>query len=215
MIGNMKRVYFIRHGETLANRRHIHQGPDEALSEKGREQAAELAKWLKDKNIDTLVASPFVRARETAEIVEKELGIAHETISSVVEFRRPDYIYGKSHFSIGSILYVWNLFWHQNEPAWKDDGAENMFAVRNRILDAKRDIEALPGQNIAVVTHAIFMDMFAEMVCAERPLKVQEFIQGLIFAKKTSNTGLIEFSIDENAPNGTCKWWVKDRVNFK
>jgi len=67
----------------------------------------------------------------------------------------------------------------------------------------------MPGTSIAIVSHAIFMDMFTQMICADRPIKMTEFIRGLLLSKKTPNTGIIEFAVDELAPGGTCKWWFK------
>ncbi len=204
-----RKVLFIRHGETDANHKRIHQGPDEPLNVRGREQARVVGEWLKTQDIETLASSPFVRARETAEIIGHELGLPFETLHSVVEFCRPNALYGRSHFSLPSLLYILELWLHQTDPNWDYDGAENLFHVRSRIEDAKREVAALSGNTIAIVTHAIFMDMFTEMICADRPLKVSEFIHGLLLAKKTPNTGIIEFAVDELAPNGTCRWWLK------
>lgn len=204
---NLKRVYFVRHAETLANRKHIHQGPDEVLSEKGRAQAKAVAKTLQAYGIDALASSPFVRARETAEIIGEELDLPHTIIDGVEEFRRPTALYGHSHFSLGSIKYIWSLYWHRADPEWDNDGAENLFQVRNRILEAQDNIAALNGQCVAIVSHAIFIDMFTQMVCADRDLKLREFIHGLLLAKKLDNTGIVAFDVDQNAPGGTCRWW--------
>lgn len=209
----MKKIYFIRHGETLANRNHIHQGQDEPLSPKGVVQATEVAKRLKALGIDTIVSSSFVRARQTAEIIGAELELPFSVMDEIVEFRRPNSIYGQSHYSIASLLYIVDLFWHQSDPNWDNDGAENLFHIHQRMYTAQRILETLPGQNIVVISHAIFMDMFQQAVCAERDLKIGEFVKGLIGMKKIPNTGMIEFQIDELAPDGTCKWWLQ-KVDF-
>lgn len=205
----MKKIFFVRHGETLANHGHIHQGPHEPLSEKGREQAVAVAETLRALGVDTLACSNYARAIETAEIIGEKLDLPSTVLESVKEFRRPDSLYGKSHYSFSSLMYVWRLQRHRVDATWDDEGAENMFHIRNRIEDAKRDISALPGNDIAIVSHAIFMDMFTQMICADRPLKITEFIRGLVLSKKTPNTGIIEFEVDELAPNGTCCWWFK------
>ena len=205
----MKHVYFIRHGETLANRSHRHQQPDEPLSKQGEAEALEAVKLLKELKIDTLVASSYVRARETAEILGEELGLPIIPMDEVVEFRRPASIYGKHHLSLASFSYLWDLYQHQADPKWDNDGAENLFTIRNRMLTAQQKIEALPGKQIAVVSHAIFMDMFTQMVCTERDLKLREFIRGLLMTKKIPNLGVITFVVDDNAPGGTCKWWFE------
>ena len=71
----MKTIYFVRHGQTLKNTQHIHQGPEEPLTDLGKKQAEAIGQVLKERNIDTIVTSPFVRAVETASIVGKELDL--------------------------------------------------------------------------------------------------------------------------------------------
>lgn len=204
----MKHIYFVRHGQTLMNKKNIHQRPEEPLTDKGSKQAHEVALELKRKNIDTIISSPFVRARQTAEIIGAELHLPIIFDESVVEFRRPEGLYGRSHYTPSTLLYVWKLFTHRLDPHWNDDGAENMFAIRNRIRDVKRMVANTEGERIVVVSHSIFMDMFAQAVCADRELSFKEFVLGLFGAKKIKNTGVIAFQVDESAPAGTCNWWL-------
>lgn len=65
------RILLARHGETIWNveGRHQGQGFDIPLSEAGRAQAEALAVRLRDEPIARAVASPLLRARQTAEIV--------------------------------------------------------------------------------------------------------------------------------------------------
>ncbi len=70
----MKNAYFIRHGESQANADINYMGSDPPLTEKGRLQAREAAKILKDKHIDVIVSSPSLRTFDTAKIIAKELG---------------------------------------------------------------------------------------------------------------------------------------------
>ena len=190
------------------NRKHIHQGIEEPLTQKGEKQAHEVALLLKRKNIDALLCSPYTRARQTAEIIGKELDLPFTIEESVKEFHRPNALYGKSHYTIATLWYVWKLFTHRMDPSWDNDGAENMFAIRNRIQDVKQAIASTEGQRIVVVSHSIFMDMFAQAVCADRALTFKEFFLGLFGAKKIKNTGIIAFQIDDSAPPETCNWWM-------
>lgn len=66
-------IYIIRHGETDWNRQKRFQGHTNiALNEEGRLQAVRLAMKLKDVlPFDRLVASDLIRARETAEILNR------------------------------------------------------------------------------------------------------------------------------------------------
>lgn len=71
-----KLLYLTRHGETDWNREGRWQGhTDIALNERGRTQAAALAQRLAGLGILHVSASDLARARETAEIVARHLGI--------------------------------------------------------------------------------------------------------------------------------------------
>jgi broad specificity phosphatase PhoE len=74
-------IYFIRHGETDWNRDRRYQGQrDIPLNETGRAQARRngdvLRAILPTPSRTRFVASPLGRARETMEIVRRELGLA-------------------------------------------------------------------------------------------------------------------------------------------
>lgn len=75
MSPNDKPVYnfvFLRHGESIGNAESRWQGQsDYALTERGRAQAQALARRWKSEGVrfDLIIASPLVRARETAQII--------------------------------------------------------------------------------------------------------------------------------------------------
>ncbi len=89
-----KTVYFVRHGETLFNRDKRLQGwIDSPLSERGQQQAMDVAKALRSLNpgIRAAYVSPLGRARQTAEIYRRELGISLETTESLKEVSFGDF----------------------------------------------------------------------------------------------------------------------------
>jgi broad specificity phosphatase PhoE len=68
------KLYFVRHGQTNSNAQAASQpalGNDEPLNELGAQQASELAEQLKNEEIDVIISSPFKRAVQTAEIINK------------------------------------------------------------------------------------------------------------------------------------------------
>ncbi len=71
-------IYFVRHGETEWNRQLRVQGStDIPLNETGRAQARDAAARLSDAAPDLIVASPLLRAFETATIIGASLGLTH------------------------------------------------------------------------------------------------------------------------------------------
>ena len=82
-----KLIYFVRHGETESNAEGIRQGPNGRLTAKGREQALATAKRFPKYRgrPQVIISSPFERARETAEIIGKELGMTNAEMMSLCD----------------------------------------------------------------------------------------------------------------------------------
>ena len=82
------RLYFVRHGESEANVLRVISNRDlpHALTEKGREQALALAQRLSGIDFKCIYASQVLRARQTAEIVSRELNTPYETTDALHEF---------------------------------------------------------------------------------------------------------------------------------
>ena len=73
-------LFLVRHGETVDNARQIMQGQTQGcLNERGREQAAQVARRLADEHFDAIVASDLRRAIQTAEIIAAPHGLPVRT----------------------------------------------------------------------------------------------------------------------------------------
>ena len=73
-------LFLVRHGETVDNVRQIMQGQTQGcLNERGREQAAQVARRLAEEPIDAIVASDLQRAIQTAEIIAVPHGLPVRT----------------------------------------------------------------------------------------------------------------------------------------
>lgn len=69
------KIYLIRHGQTTGDIEDRYGGDyDDSLTQKGFEQVQELAKQLKDKEIEIFFTSSKLRALQTTEILQNELG---------------------------------------------------------------------------------------------------------------------------------------------
>jgi uncharacterized phosphatase len=77
----MKQLYFVRHGESELNARHIFAGQTNTLlSARGEEQAAAAGKTANGLHFDLIVSSPLSRALRTAQIIAKAIGYPHDRI---------------------------------------------------------------------------------------------------------------------------------------
>lgn len=81
-------VTFLRHGESVGNQENRFQGQaDFPLTDKGRAQARALAEYWKEEGVtfDLCLASPLLRAKETAEIICAALNVPLEEDGCWVE----------------------------------------------------------------------------------------------------------------------------------
>lgn len=78
------RYFVMRHGEAASNVHHADDltgDPSNHLTEKGKKDVLHTAVLeLKKKNIDIIITSPFLRTRETAAIVQKELDLPDKAV---------------------------------------------------------------------------------------------------------------------------------------
>jgi probable phosphoglycerate mutase len=74
--GTGRRLVLVRHGESTWNALGIVQGQANApgLTNRGRRQAATLARQLLDRPVVALMSSDLTRARQTAEIIAERIG---------------------------------------------------------------------------------------------------------------------------------------------
>lgn len=79
-------VYLARHGETVWNAEGRYQGRlDSPLTDTGRAQARSTAETMRERGIERLLCSPLGRARDTAHVVEKALGLVPEIDDDLCE----------------------------------------------------------------------------------------------------------------------------------
>jgi broad specificity phosphatase PhoE len=91
------KVYFVRHGESVGNKANLHQTSEMPLSDTGITQAKRIAKRLKKFKIDYILASPVIRARQTAGIISASLNVPIEEWEELAEVKGPTELKGKSY----------------------------------------------------------------------------------------------------------------------
>ncbi len=141
----MKRLYYIRHGETKMNRSGHYSGTSETkLTPKGRAQAKAAGQLAKNLNIDYIVASPLSRAQATAKIIAKEIGYPVAKIHT-------NALFIERHFGA-----MEGLPW---EPDLDIDGiadVESKHELLSRAKEALAFLHTLPYDNVLVVAHGTF-----------------------------------------------------------
>lgn len=147
-----KRLLLVRHGESIWNAEGRWQGAaDPPLSEAGRDQATELAGYIKDHGIDYVVSSDLGRAVETASIVADLLGLEGPLIEARLRERDVGDISGHTREQIEAkwpgLLEKWRTGELTKMPNGEDDITPRVTAGLQAIADAP------DGSVVLVVTH--------------------------------------------------------------
>jgi broad specificity phosphatase PhoE len=135
-------VALARHGETPYNAQRRFQGHlPVGLTERGREQAHELARVAAQREWAALYCSPLARARETAEIVSAAIG--HHPINDA-RFAETDTGDWTDRFfdEVAETDPERFAAWHRGDPTFAFPGGESFAAQQLRVLeglDAVRD----------------------------------------------------------------------------
>ena len=152
--GGRNNFYVIRHGEAENNVLGIISSDPKRphhLTEKGIAQVKESAEKLKNKKIDLIYVSPFVRTQETAKIIS---GILNLDQSQVITDDRIHEVYGGELDGKPDAEYQ-RLFESAIEKFDKaPKGGENYTEIKNRMTEFVYDIDVKnKGKNILIVTH--------------------------------------------------------------
>ncbi len=151
-------VYLARHGETVYSKDpekigKIYPPPDEDtafLSTEGKEQAKKIAKFFKEKGIklDLIFCSDLKRAKETAEIVAKEL-----KVKVVEDERLRDLDFGEFHLKDKKVLRDFYAQ-AQNLFSLRIPGGESLRDVYLRVFSFLKEIvEKHRKAKILIVSH--------------------------------------------------------------
>jgi len=143
----MKKVYVIRHGLTEFNKKRIvNSRVEEGLSPEGIEQAKEAAPFL-PKSIKHIYASPLLRAKQTAEILNSKIG-------AEISFR--DELKEVNFGLLDGTAYTDEIRKkHRSlQYDWHSQMGESVEDVKIRVLHILKDINASNGEGEAlIVTH--------------------------------------------------------------
>jgi len=139
------KIYYIRHGQTDWNLKHLVQGStDIPLNDTGRQQARDAQKDVVGKNIDLIIASPLSRARETAEIINEAIGV-----ELILDDRLRERNYGSHEGKPPEIIGTREV-WRNELPGAKESLEQVFIRISGFLDDIK---ERYKGRTILLVTH--------------------------------------------------------------
>ncbi len=145
------RLLLVRHGESEGNRdRTFTQNPEVPLTAFGREQARAAGQHLARRyRPSRIVASPFTRARQTADIIAEVFGL---TVEFEAAFREQSFgVFAGQPYDalLSDAAYHEGPRWN-----WRPQGGESLIDVYERVVPAfDRVAQAAPGEDIIIVSH--------------------------------------------------------------
>jgi broad specificity phosphatase PhoE len=145
----MVTIYLVRHGESTLNREGILQSRDinvGPLTEKGRLEALCAARFLKNntKGISRIIASPLLRARETASIIAGEI-----KVDLTIDERVREVEMGKWEMMKINDIGPDFLKYSRNPLKYPPPGGEDAESVLGRMINVINEAK----ENIVVVSH--------------------------------------------------------------
>lgn len=152
-------MYLVRHGATVANEQkpRVLQGSnvDLSISERGREQARQVAAWFRGVAVDSLFSSPMLRARETAVEIGSQIGIDVQTVPGLKEvcvgrWERMNWDMIEREFPAECALFRNDCGQHGYL------GGESYSDVQQRVVPVFEDLLTRnAGKSIVVVAHSV------------------------------------------------------------
>lgn len=193
-----KKVYFVRHGETEGNLGQYYQTSETPLTEAGHQGAQAVAERFTHIDINIIIASPFMRAQQTAAHISKALDIPVITSEYFHEVKNAVHIRGVRFGTEEAEKYNTERTANFLNPKWCPEGAENYFDVSKRIECGIKILEENEYENIVVVSHGHFLRSFIARLLLDKhdePKTNRIISESLI---TMSNVGITEFVYKED-----------------
>jgi broad specificity phosphatase PhoE len=199
----MKKVYFVRHGQSEGNVGPIRQTADAPLTAKGEEQARFIAKRFSNIEIDKALVSTMKRAQETANIILENKDIPVELSDLYVERRRPSEVIGKPKDLPESRKINKEVFENFHVAGYRYSDEENFEDLKDRALQMLENLEEQEEENILVVTHGFILRILMAVVVHGKDLTNHQCLN-FIDTFHHENTGITVLGYDDDKK----RWWV-------
>jgi broad specificity phosphatase PhoE len=169
-------IYFVRHGEGHHNANNLYSLPHFELTDKGRDEAKSAGERLEHLPIELLIVSSFTRTKQTAEIINNEIGDKPVLFSDLpVEVKRPSEIAGKRIDLPESQEIRKQMDQNADNPDWRYSDEENFHDLKNRAAKFLEYLQSFKEENIAVISHSVFIKMVILLIIAGEEITPKMF----------------------------------------
>lgn len=192
----MKTVYLIRHGQTRFNKDWRHQHPAVDLSPKGWDQAELAGDYAKTLELDVIITSDLLRARQTAEVIAGKTGVAVEVSEEFREIQRPSSVWGKHYFRPLSVWAMILITLHSGNQNWRYSDEESVAMFESRIKTALHTLVRHEKDTIMLVSHRAFIAGLLAVI-KNGHLDAFHFARVITRALVLDNTSISTITYDE------------------
>jgi broad specificity phosphatase PhoE len=152
--------YLVRHGQKYD------QMGDPSLTEKGQEQAKKTAVYLKQFPIQKVIASPLLRAQQTAQIIASEFQLPVETDPLLKERMNWGDLPNQTFVSF---LKEWAKTTHNRE--FDPKNGDSSKATGERVEKVIQDLNKENDKHVVLVTHGGTIADFLRNIFGDQKLK--------------------------------------------
>jgi probable phosphoglycerate mutase len=192
----MKTIYLVRHGQTQANAEQYLGGRDELLSAVGEKQAAVVGQRLESLSADTLLASDWPRAQQTAKIISEMIGLDVETVPDLGEHMIPLSLKNKSYEDDTYAEYKKACAEHWGDPNFRVEDAENYHDLFARAERLRIHLETIDSEVIIAVSHSRFLRFFTAYMTMRDTLTAEAELH-MSTVLRPKNTSITGFTFDK------------------
>jgi 2,3-bisphosphoglycerate-dependent phosphoglycerate mutase len=149
-------MILMRHGQADNNVNRILVGRhiESHLTEYGKHQVLDTAKYLGEISIDKVLVSPVVRTIETAEIVCEYLGLDYQIDERLYEIELGRLVGMNYEEIISKYGNLFLEFYTENEAALTPYGVESFASIKQRIKNILDEIaETYSDRNVLMISH--------------------------------------------------------------
>lgn len=193
----MKRIYLVRHGETNANLNKTVTGKSEPLNETGLVQAEKFAVRMESFDFEKLFVSDFLRAQQTAAPIITTKQMKPNIEAAFGEALEPSSLFGISEDSEIVMEHKRNRNSNIENPLWRQEDGENFEDIFKRVTTAKRILEEDTAENILVVSHSFFLQLFTAAILLNNSAPTNNWLQ-IARTLKISNVGITLLTFDKD-----------------
>lgn len=203
-----KKVFFVRHAESVDNPQPVFQSDNSPLSDNGLEQAQKIASRAQKIKFEKIISSHYPRAKETAQQISLATGKDIIYLDKLVEVSRPASIQGKSHDdeeAVEKSRKAFDSIFHEGE---KIENAETFQELMSRVSEVLDYLVSIPEEKVVVVTHGLFIKaIVARIILGESltPLNLKYMNRTM----SIKNTGITVIQYKSIKSDPEVRWRLK------